>query len=410
MLSSREKINYKILFFYFPAMMILYLVSVFFQNVSVPTISGILMVMSLLLMMKTKIQIKKESIAITLYFLIMVLSILQYIFFNGMPSSFYYTGVVYSALPIVMFWIPKGDRYKLLRTTFISIELSIVVAFVLFQLKIPEYADYLVFHGYLRNALHISTSFQGLYGITAVGTYSACCTIFFYGCWLEKSKLLDLVCSAFSVFILIFTLRRSAVAGCAVAFTLLNVIFFKKFKKMGKRQVIIGFVFILIIAGFWVVQSSKFFSVITRVLNISEAVSERSGNWDSNYSLIMSAPIFGTGVGSAGHNAFANGYMSICDNSYLLMLRESGFAGLLCFFACILSVYKIFLQNRNKDYIHYICFSITIIYIIQGIGSNVWEFPISAALFWMVLSLCCGNDTIDGFETATIKEGDYIAK
>lgn len=371
---------------------IVYILSVFFQKLSIVYITCIfLIIIGFFSLLKRNFKIRL-NISLFYLFFILVSGVL-YIVYN-LPLELYFKGIAYSALPIIMYFAPKNNPALLLENTFNAVLFSIIAGAVFYFWAPPFYGEFLVKHNFLLNPLYIKSSFQGLYGITAMGTYSSCCFLFFLGKWLQNYSKYDILKAFLALIALLATMRRSAVVSCLILFVIENLIFLKLFKKNRNIQVFFIFVFLLSVVALSVNLDSSLIPVIERIVNISVAISERSGNWYSNLIEIENSFLFGIGLGGGGHAAGESGFLGVYDNSYLLILRENGIIGLFIFVGLVLFSFFKFIKRKVRGFYNFVSLFVVLLFMAQAVGSNVWEFPVSGALFWLCLStMNCNYNT-----------------
>lgn len=136
-----------------------------------------------------------------------------------------------------------------------------------------------------------------------------------------------------------------------------------------------------------------------RVINISGAVNERNDNWiDNLMNLDLVGWIFGSGLGSKSHQVSEIGGLGVYDSSYIQILTELGLVGFCLFVFCI--IYAILKARRkNMDKYSLISLVIMFVFLVQAIGSNVWEFQIISPLFWIAVGYCLHNNSTFAIET-----------
>lgn len=378
---------------YFWMIVCCYTASVFVQQISIGVVSGLL---SLFIFAAVIIKRKGHvrNIHVVIYILMLLLSGIKYLI-NGLPINLYFTGIVYNLLPIALYFGNRKDLSNLYGKSFSAIFYSLIIG-VLFYIWAPLfYGEYLVKHNHLNYWFQVRTSLQGLYGITMVGSFSACCTIYYYGQWLVYNRKKDFLKAFISGLIMLFAGRRSAMAACLLLFIVENVVFYKTLKYNKRRQILIGVIAIFGLVLAILLDGGVIATWFERLTSVTAAVSERSSNWALNLDTIKANPIFGNGLGSSGHLASATGYVGVHDNSYLLILAENGILGLLALIAIIARTIRDFVKINNKQHENYIALFVVLAFLIQAIGSNVWEFPVLAALFWTSLSCCSINVVSD---------------
>lgn len=383
--SIQRVLDSFVTWFYWIIMM-LYIVEVPILSFSATTAGGILLLLiGIMFLISKKGSLQASHIYV--YFFILIGSGFLYIIYD-LPIRMFFSGLVYCVLPMVMYVVSKNDVEKITNRAFAAILFSLALSYALYLWGPSFFGEYLVKHNYIRKVNQVSSSLQGLYGITAVGTYSACSTLFFYGRWVDSGNNKFLIATAFSAFILLVSMRRSAVASCILMLLVEIAVFILLYKKNQHKQLKLLGLLVVLFLLFLVIKRTYVLQVISKIANVSTAIAERSGNWAKNYEVIKDHLLFGTGVGSGGHIASTLGYIGVHDNSYLLIIRENGVIGLLAFATVVLVSSYRFFRNKSKTITNYVAFFIVCIFMIQAVGSNVWEFPFSASLFWLMLSIC----------------------
>lgn len=127
----------------------------------------------------------------------------------------------------------------------------------------------------------------------------------------------------------------------------------------------------------------EFFDIITRRFNkIGGAADERSAQW---FGVIQSATknLFGSGLGTLSHKGVDFGFPLVCpDGNYMRILGDTGFIGLILFL--LLNILSLKNTYKKKEWP---IFVIIIIYMIQAIGTNVFDLFYSSFIYWYVLGL-----------------------
>lgn len=393
--------------FYF-LILVGYLISVIFLDFSIGYYIG------LLLLVIAFFLISKKQLKFSLPLIFLLIQLLSGLFYitNGMPLSLYIRGVLYCSLPILFSFVESGDIKKTMIKNVVAIFLSIVIGYILNYLTPSQFGKYLVYHSYsfYNDVSIIKSVFNGLYGVTMVASFSAICGLCFYFFWLYKKKIVYFLLFALSIVFLVIAARRSATAGFIVIFAIGNIFLFIKEKQYRKRIAIVSL--LTLFAGLIVFlrYNDTILSFFERNFGFTNAASERSQNWVDNLNNIGSYLLFGKGLGSSGHLAYEMGYLSIHDNSYLFILMETGIVGLFVFALVVLSAFKFFICNRNKTITDYVSLAIILLFLIQAIGSNVFEFPVLSCLFWFSYSILRTSFIDSKRSVASLKYGPIIER
>ena len=134
----------------------------------------------------------------------------------------------------------------------------------------------------------------------------------------------------------------------------------------------------------------EFFDIITRRFNkIGGAADERSAQW---LGVIQSSTrnLFGTGLGTLSHKGVDFGFPLVCpDGNYMRILGDTGFIGLILFL--LLNILSL---NNTYNKKEWPLFVVIIIYMIQAIGTNVFDLFYSSFIYWYVLGLSNRKDKI----------------
>lgn len=373
-----------------------YMLSIFCLNFSIGLFTGVLFLLLAFYCFTDKTYKNKSNVLI-FFVLLNIISLVHYIG-NEKPIILLIKGLIYNTFPIVMYFLPKNALSKFYNNTFEAIFFSFVISIFLFLWAPSFYIDYLFKQYYVLHWNEHSifyNSIQGLYGITMLGTFSACSFLFFYGKWLVSNNVSALFKAFLSILILIFAGRRSAIFATGLLFIIENIQFYNINLKVKFKQKILIAGTLLISLFSLALYYDILFPFILRIFSIPDAISERSSNWMLNINnLSMFDVLFGKGVGAAGHVASSMGYIGVHDCSYLLTFVELGFFGFIFFLLpLIYNLSKFMFIKKTKAFENYIAFYIVIIFLIQAIGSNVFEFPALASLFWFSLSAVQTNVT-----------------
>lgn len=317
---------------------------------------------------------------------------------NGCSFFLFFRGVIYNLLPISFFFIQVEDLEKLYRRIFNSILACLIVGYI-FYLTVPDsYVRFLYAGGHIGGIYRdlANVNMQGLFGLTITGSFSCCCTLYFFSQWIVNKKWLDFFKGVFCIYMDFLAERRSAIAACLILLLICNIVFYNKYKTIRLRQFVIIVIFLTVVIISFSRISALLSPTLDRVFNVSGAVSERSWNWRKNIGQMTPYSwIFGRGLGTSGHMATVFGLLGVNDNSYLLLIVEEGLVGFFLFILLLIQQFIAFFKEQDKILEEYISFFVVLVFLIQAYGSNVWEFPILSVLFWLALSNCSWQKAIE---------------
>ena len=387
---------------YYVMVLFVFVVSLPILNFNRVFVIGLIMMADIFLIMSTnKFSFLRRELIYYIYILFCLISGLFYLL-NGLPVRIFLSAVAGSVLPIFFVFLRQKSIYvKIYENIFRVMLISFIISLLL-HIVVPNfYVNYLYYRGYISemSSFWATYFFQGLFGVTALGTLSSCTALFFLIEYIETRMKRSLIYMFFSLMILFIAGRRSAIAAF-----LLGVIFIVGYYVLSgsaKRKRLTT-IFLILGGGFVGILFYKrefLQRVILRVINISEAVNERNDNWiDNLMNLDLVGWIFGSGLGSKSHQVSEIGGLGVYDSSYIQILTELGLVGFCLFVFCI--IYAILKARRkNMDKYSLISLVIMFVFLVQAIGSNVWEFQIISPLFWIAVGYCLHNNSTFAIET-----------
>lgn len=386
---------------YYAVIMVMYFLSLFVLTIPRAAIIGIIMLsIDIVLLTKIKMKMYLGEFWVFVYICFCCFTGIRYLS-NSVPINVFFASISYSLLPMLFVFMRDREKYiKTIDITFKAIFVSIILAWVLYIIAPPFYGEYLVYHSLSsrEDFEWIRAALQGVYGITALGTFSAISGLYFFYRYISEERIKYLIVFGISTITLFFTGRRSAIGAFIVTYALEIFLFIIRGGKKSKR---VGYAILVVclLGGFIVLQKmDEVILILNRVLDISTAINERNSNWKEALNSIHGMDWFiGSGYGSRSHLvANIKGITGVFDNNYLELLLEIGVVGMILFSACILIAlfpkrYIIRFEGDkiSKQYKDYSLLAtlIILVYMIQAIGSNVWEFQILAPLFWMCIGI-----------------------
>lgn len=377
-----------------------YMISLLKQNFSI--LIYICGVLTACLIMEFVFERIKLDIAV-FYLLYMIMSFLMYQM-NHISLQLYFKGIAYVMIPMFLYFIPKNNMNHFMEKTFSAILFSLVIAVILYIWAPEFYAQYLHSRGFIGGprAEWIRPSLiQGLYGITTIGSLSACSVIYYYWQMADNKKYSGIKC-LICFCIMLYTRRRAAVISAFVVFILENIILNKMQKRVRKRMLIL-MALTVIIAFSCILFREQAWALIDRFINVKGAFGERSSVWTEGVMSMGMNVILGYGLGSSGHAAIASGYMGVADGQYAFTIVELGIIGFFLFTCIIIKSFRCFIYNKEKNYIPMF---FVLLFLLQSLGSNILEFPILAILFWYSLSAMQG--TQQGGKYLVIEKSNHM--
>ena len=196
---------------------------------------------------------------------------------------------------------------------------------------------------------------------------------------------------------ILFSTQRGAwlsfIISCLVFF-LLNFNIKKTFKYF--RYILLFYFFIVTIFNF--IRVEQFQDIFQDVYNKFElldgALNERSYQYDNFVKIIMDYPL-GVGLGLLTNKAADLGLLlTTPDGNYYRIFGELGILGIISFVLLLInSLYK------SYKMIFKLFFVILIVYIIQAVGTNVFDIYAASFLFWYIIGFVNGVDNITEFNS-----------
>ena len=374
-----------------------FLLSMFSNSVPRVLINGtVILAISIGIIRKNSSIIIKDQIVLLTFLLYCVASFVLFII-NGYPKYVLLSAIAGSFLPIVLAFCRDTDLYeRFYNNTFVALVISFVISLLLHINTSQFYCDYLYNMGYTssNSIFWAKYFFQGLFGVTSLGTLSTC-TALFYLCKLyQDKKMKTAIMMGISIVTLFVTTRRSAIAAflLGASYIIVSNTFKRFMKKKYKINVkTLSVILLIVIIGIYAVIKNyeSIIVIMSRVSNISGAVGERSDEWRKNIQSLSEFQIFfGTGFGSRSHTALQYGLQAVTDSGFVQLFCELGLLGFILFIACITTITIKCIRVPNKNYYYLSSMLIIFVYLLQAIGSNVFEFQVTSPLFWVSLGYC----------------------
>ena len=322
-----------------------------------------------------------------LIFLIINLGSIVFFLFNGVPVSLYIQAISYNLIPTMMYLIGANQSVSKNEDEIASGIMTPCVFAMGFGLFF-----YVFFRSFYYSHIGQSLdSFQCGVADYRFGSYftsmiigSLCvCSIPMIVCSAKRlKKYLIVLCSLIVIASIFLCMQRSAWLVAAIEIAMIVLI---SNMKLSRKVAFISFTLLLVVLIY--IFYDKLFSDITISLftkrfsntNIIGMVSERTVQWENAIKTWTEYPL-GYGMGSFGHKAAAIGLKAATDGNYFRILAELGIEGLICF----LTISIRGLRNAFKTKRYFVAFAI-IGFLLQGIGTNVFDLTFCSAIFWYLL-------------------------
>lgn len=179
----------------------------------------------------------------------------------------------------------------------------------------------------------------------------------------------------------------------AIGFAFLVVVFFLIFTrrmsgiKKGSRTWLFYIIVILLVVGLadfvanfdWYDRIAVLVGGRLEVMNFSQALSERTGQYSSFDRATGLSYILGLGLGSCGHAAGAVGLKAIHDGEFVKLFYEYGLVGCTILAVLLISTLKRGLMNFKNYYTELL---IIVFFLVAGLGSDSLTFFVYSAMFW----------------------------
>lgn len=368
---------------FFPLLNLLLFLKLFFESVKPTVISNVLIVFLLIFNIRyMKELLRGYNIIYLTYLFISLFSIVNYIYIENDFINFI-QGVSYNLIPMYVFYL--GIKYKedikiILKPLLISNLVLVSIGLYFYYIKPGIYVNYLI---------KSITNYQNLGGagyrlMSYIGSMemgTICVISFFLVLFLkdEYAKYMQLFMLLVFTFALALTMQRSAWVAFIIAI-LIDIVYILVIKK--NILALLGVAFSVpastLLANFIVSKvtpNSQLYWIIFRIQMLDSAVSERTNQWDSSLQ-IFKDNFFGIGLGNLGHKSTS--LIKVTDGNYLRILGELGFFGMLNFI--LLLLFSLVRSLKINIYL----FIIILVYIIQAIGTNVFDLYYVSHIYWVI--------------------------
>lgn len=383
--------KHKILDFYYLIIIGLYVISMFIPGIRIGVIASVLISLFIFKYFRLNSYYFKNLIDILVfaYILYNLISFIWFLF-SGVPVSVFIREYSNSILPIFFYYFAKTvnkQNNNFYHYTLKAIAICFVLGFILF-IKQPYFYRYFLSNidAVGTNILSTSQFYRSLIGVTATGSLGVIGTLISLSEIIEskgrKGKITLIIC----VIAVLLTFRRSALFVLLISLIGFHYLSYFKYNLLRKRYLLIEILIILLIA--LLISNDNeykdlFFELYNRLLMLSDAVGERSGNWLKG--LKYGNLIIGSGLGVFGHKVVQYSNRYIPDGNYIRMLAEIGIIGALIFISIVVGSILKGLKNLKENYLE---IGIIIILSLQAIGSDIFSFQLIAPIFWFSIGRC----------------------
>lgn len=359
---------------YYLMVMFLYLIVLKQPSFRVGVYSAIIMaVITIFYVLKYGVSLRVSNVEawIIIYLCIVIFSGVNYIMGEGNVTAFFQTAAN-SVLPITFFWCGKnGIRFS--RKTFLfSFNICCLIGIYLLIKKPTWYYLFCIEKGYSYTRL------SSCFGSTAVGTLSCIAMLYTIEMIKDNTSIVWKIQYLLSCSFVLLSMQRSAWIAAFLTLIILHY-WLLKWKTIKPYHVgieiissIVGcFVFwqyIMNIFNRWIlehkVSGEKSFEIFGRTSQWIQSIGQ--SNW-----------LTGSGLGMRGHRATVVG---VADGDWIRLLCEIGIVGVISLLIIIVISLKNAFWDTKRGIVPAM---IIVIFFLQAIGSNVFEFQILAPVFWM---------------------------
>lgn len=325
------------------------------------------------------------------YFVFMIYAFMTFgnYLFNGYSINIFGSAMIGSFFPALLFMCRDSKLYReCMKNSFAALLVAFIVSIILHTFSPQFYQNYLFERGYItvNNTFWAKYFFQGIFGVTALGTLSACASIFYLCKYLNQADVKSFVSLMVSAVTVFLTGRRSAIATFVIGFFFILGTRIIKSSRLKINKIIVDIIAVFVVVIIVIYNWDLLLKIAARVVNVFDAFSERNGDWEvAINSLTPIELLLGTGFGTMSHTALQYGYVAVSDSNLIEWICEIGGVGTIVFIFLVLYVV---VRNIKCITVHYSYLSAVLtifVFMVQAIGSNVFEFQTTAPLFWISL-------------------------
>lgn len=354
------------------------LARLFNQSIKAGIISSVLIIILLILNFR-KIKITKRNINFYIFIIINLMSISSYLY-NDLDIYLYFAGISYNLIPSLLYILgmiyAQNSTEYFLNKILLSNMVILGIGMILFISRPSFYSAFLADNSYYRMLSYLGSSMQ-------IGNISAISIPLLFANLKKFGRVQNSIFFIITFIGLMLSMQRSAWIAGLIALVLSLMIYYNKNLSLKKLISLYSIFFILIIIipiVFMTVVPVSFQGHVLRrfdTFDISMFTS-RTNQWESAIDIFLEYPL-GYGLGSAGHKSATLGLSVVPDGNYFRILVETGIFGILTFSGFNIQGLKSSWQ-KNKY-----LFVILIIYLLQAIGTNVFDLMYSSFIYWFIL-------------------------
>lgn len=398
----KNKLSIKSIFTYFFEryyfiVLFVYFLAFFYENIRVGVVSAITIVLLFILFLlsyKKKAIIRNAQIEATIYMIWSVVTIIWFPF-NELGLGVLLKAISNTFFPILFVYFKPEDYDKFWKRFLIAYILCGICGMYLLIIRPSSYVTFCISRGFDYRRL------SSFVGSIIMGTMGAISSIVSLKIIIDSRGKHGKLFYITVIIMTFFSMQRSAWVVLALTIIIAHYYVFFKYKIISPKYIIIEIIGMLLVCFLirkqiysvlraWIlVRKSQYGGKIT----IAKMFGERSGQWIRGIN--NSNIIIGSGFGSRGHKAASIGYKNyVADGSLVLILCETGILGIISFITVI--VKSIIKGIRNFKAL-FLPLTIIVIFVLQSIGSNVFEQQLLAPLFWCAVAQIANEIKIVSF-------------
>lgn len=386
----------------------LYMISEFLYMFGINTYMLIYHPLRLILLFKVlSLMVNKRDSSfirmMSFYFLYCVLSVFFYAF-NDAPISCYLGAIQPYLYPMIFVWLGYAYSHdeKFNKWYLYSCLACFLIGFYLYFVMPPFYLQFLynfqtsewTARDFVsENSVLANARFSSFFGTSyAISYFSLPALIISLGYTLYKKTEIK---KKWLYFIAVVSLVSALLCmqRVAMAYSIFVLLFFGlysfKANKSGRLLTVYGVAIVLIIAFLGFVSSldryasisGKFLEQLSN-MDFSQALDERTFQYDLSGRATWWSYLVGLGMGSCGGMARSVGLAGVTDGEYVRLFYEMGFLGTMVFAIIMVTTIVRGLKHLRLYYIELI---IVVYFLAAGLGSNSLYMNMYCAMFWYSL-------------------------
>ena len=382
----KMKILGKLHNWYYPVVLLSYVMALFFSVVRPGVVSAVFVCMVAAEAMIGLHKFETEDLVLMIWIIYNVLSGIWCVS-SGMPVSVYLGELFTTALPMFFYFCGKGDNTSksFSKLYLISVTIIGILGIVLFITGPKFYLDYLMELELISKAdistmrvrMHsvIGSTLMGF--LPSVGMLVSVRTFMDFG--EKKGKILSILSFIFMLFLAFMSNQRSAMTAAIFVLIYLNYLIFFTFKLYPKKYFLLEAAAVIIGAvGFFAVFNDAFMKVYYRLVSLPGSIAQRSDQWVGAANNMKSIWL-GNGLGANGHRAIGITEHLIADGGIAKLYVESGIVGTSVFIFLLLLIFR---KGFNKLKNTAPEMGILMVTLLMSVGSNMMSFALSVPVFY----------------------------